>query len=294
MSKTNPLVMQGKSVDEALTTAITDQMSLTTLVDQNLTALAAIPGFDINSTAGMEAGINGILESTPLKVGCCLRKPDDDTSRVVMVRVPYESSSNNPQLEKFGFQWGILSIPEGTCPKNLYRGSGDCDAFYDIYCGNVNAVFSETYGPNFETSSYVAYAPECACYAPRTVGEEQYPVGIPPACYKTSCTVDSAAAYPDPTSRGEPCSLTICSSIVNTAGMKAGGVANVSAHVTQKCGYDSKQEKIDPADQNNALGGAFSDALSDFMKPSFLIACVACLLIVSAIYMFTRKGTKHI
>ena len=241
--KTNPLTLSGKSINDNMNFLITDQLLLTSLANQNLLSVVDVKGFNINTEDGLKTGLKSIIDTTPLKAGCCMRNKTDDTERAVSVRVPLQSSTTNEYYKEFGFQINPLIIKSKGCPSNLYKGSPDCDAFYDVYCSNINNVFSEQFGPNYDVNVYQAFAPECSCYAPRTIGEEAYPPGIPSACFKIGCSVDSTDSYPDPTSRNQPCDATICSSIVNVEGVTAGGSVTVSPTIVQQCGSTTTTAK---------------------------------------------------
>jgi hypothetical protein len=288
------ITVPGNSIDENMKVVITNDDTLSNIANQNLNTLAQVPGFNINSNDGILVGINKVMEQTALKVGCCMRAKDDNTGKIVQVRTPLQSSTTKPMLQKFGFQWGTLNIPGGSCPANLYKTSPDCDTFFDIYSSNLSTAFLNKVGPNFGNDEFAEYAPECACYAPRTLGQQQYPPGIPPKCYKSHCSVDGGSSYPDPVSRGEPCSTTICSSVINTAGLSAGGIANITPTVTQQCGYSSKTESENASGGNKAFGAGTSTGLSIILNPSFLACCIICSCLISIIYYSTRKSVQRI
>jgi hypothetical protein len=288
------ITVPGKNLNENMKIVITNDDTLANLANQNLNILSMVPGFNINSSDGILTGINNTMQQTALKAGCCMRAKDDNAGKITMVRTPLQSSTTKPSLRKYGFQWDILNIPAGTCPPNLYKTSPDCDGFYDIYCSNLSTAFINKVGTNFTEGEFADYAPECACYAPRTMGQQQYPPGIPPKCYKAHCTVDGGVSYPDPISRGEPCSTTICSSVINTAGLSAGGIANITPTVTQQCGYSTKTESENATGGSKAFGSITSTSLSLILNPSFLACCIICSCLISIIYYTTRKSVQRI
>jgi hypothetical protein len=170
-----------------------------------------------------------------------MRRKDDNTGKNVSVRVELKPGALG-KLVKYGFQNKNIPIPPNTCPPNLYRGSPYCDTFYDVYCENVNTVFMEHFPRQIDdnTNQYIDYAPECACYAPDTIGQENVPSGIPPACYKNTCTVENTASYPDPLSRSQPCNATFCSSVINASELNVEkGNLSINPTVVQECGSSS-------------------------------------------------------
>ena len=287
------ITVPGKSINDNMKIVITNDDTLANLANQNLNILSKIPGFNVNSSDGILKGIKKVMEHTPLMAGCCMRAKDDNTGKVVMVRTPLQSSTIKPSLKKYGFQWDILNIPAGTCKPTMYKGSPECDTFYDIYCENLSTAFLNKFGPNFGDGEFADYAPECACYAPRTLGQTQYPPGIPSKCYKSGCDI-SGASYPDPVSRAEPCSTTICSSVINTAGLSAGGIANITPTVTQQCGYNSKTESENASGGSKSFGSGTSTGISLILNPSFLACCIICSCLISIIYYMTRKSVQRI
>jgi len=282
MSNNNDIItLSNNSIYDSMNNIITDSTTLTNLANQHINTLASLPNIDINSNQGITNAFNMILSMTPLQVGCCMRKQSDNTARSVLIRKTPSTPNKN------GFQNKILSIPAGTCPATYYQGSEACDTFYDVYCANINKAFLDIYGPNFVSNDYVAFAPECACYAPRTLGEKQYPPGIPPACYKTNCSVSGPTSYPDLISRTTPCDLTICSSIINTAGMQAGGDATVTPTVTQQCGSTTgtTDERI----------GDSGPAGNKYLSTTYLIIYAGCFLVVIIIIIIIirrRSGSS--
>jgi hypothetical protein len=290
-SNNNPLVLSGTNLNDSITNIITDENALMQLANQNTNTLSTISGFDSNTISGINIGLNSVLENVPLKSGCCMRKQNDNTAKNVKVRVKLEPGAIG-NLQKYGFEWKTLSIPAGTCPSNLYRGSPDCDTFYDVYCENVNKVFTEDMGPQVDdaTNQYPNYAPDCACYAPLAIGQESYPAGTPAACYKADCALDGKASYPDPSSRNQPCNTTICSSVINTAGMKVGGAANINPTVVQECGAGAVSKSVGAESLKSMPKGPNYTAIA----VSAGIYCCCILSIVLVYYMFIKKKPRRV
>lgn len=290
-SNNNPLVLSGNSLNDSIKNIITDENSLMQLASQNNNVLLNIKGFDPNTTEGIDAGISSVLQEIPLKTGCCMRNQNDTTGKTVQVRVQLQPGALG-NLKEYGFEWKTLTIPAGTCPSNLYKGSPYCDTFYDVYCENVNTVFTEQFGRQIDdsTNKYPTYAPDCACYAPLAVGQESYPSGIPPACYKADCAVSGAASYPDPTSRTQPCSATICSSVINTAGDQITGNANINPTVVQECGQSAVTNSTGAESLKHMPKGPNYTAIA----VSCAIYCCCILSIILVYYMFIKKPHRRV
>jgi hypothetical protein len=290
-SNNNPLVLTGNSLNDSIKNIITDENLLMQLASQNNNVLLNIDGFDPNTVQGIDTGINTVLQEIPLKSGCCMRDKNDSTAKTVQVRVKLEPGAIG-NLKEYGFEWKTLQIPAGTCPNYLYKGSPYCDTFFDVYCSNVNSVFTEQFGIQIDdnTNKYPTYAPDCACYAPLAVGQESYPSGIPAACYKRDCAVSSASSYPDPTSRTQPCNNIICSSVINTAGMTVGGTSNVNPTVVQECG------------QTAVVKSVGAESLKYLPKgPNHTPIIVSCIIYLSCFlsmifiyFMFIKKKHRRI
>lgn len=290
-SNNNPLVLTGNSLNDSIKNIITDENSLMQLASQNNNVLSNINGFDSNTIEGIDTGINSVLEEIPLKSGCCMRNQNDPTAKTVQVRVKLEPGAIG-NLSEYGFEWKNLQIPAGTCPSNLYKGSPYCDTFFDVYCENVNAVFMEQFGRQVDDGSnkYPTYAPDCACYAPLAIGQESYPSGVPAACYKANCAVASAASYPDPTSRTQPCDTTICSSVINTADMKVGGAANINPTVIQECGASAVTKSVGA----ESLKHMPKEPNYTAIIVSCVIYCCCFLSIILIYFMFIKKPHRRV
>ena len=227
---TNPLVIRGLNIYQNITNTINDQNTLTNIAN---TYSDFIP--NSNSQQGIINGINNVLQETPIKLGCCSRQNSSNNGALqVSIKVPISPSvaNENNILKEFNFQKNILTIPENTCPTSLAPGSDDCNAFFGVYCENMVSSFNKLNLPNVK---FTDYSPECACYAPKTGTQQLYPAGTPSQCYKDGCSPNTIS-YLDPSSRGQTCSMTVCQNIVNTAGLTAGGSANVSPTLVNNCG----------------------------------------------------------
>ena len=288
-SNNNPLILSGTSLNDSIKNIITDENELMQIANQNNDDLQKINGFDPNTLDGINVGLNSVLQQVPLKTGCCMRNQGDTSDKNVKVRVELQAGAVG-QFKDFGFEWKNIDIPANTCPANLYKGSPDCDTFYNVYCENVNSVFTEHFGRQIDdsTNKYPNYAPDCACYAPMAVGQESYPPGVPSACYKAGCAVTGGASYADPTSRTQPCDTTICSSVINTAGMTVGGEANINPTVVQECGSSAVTKSV----------GA--ESLKSLPKPPnytglivSIVCCCCCLLSIFLIYFIFIKKKKR-
>jgi hypothetical protein len=240
MSFGNPLILSDDFVNgyfiKNMKNLITDENELLQLAAQNKIDLSRVPGFDPNTIDGINTGFNMALTNVPSKIGCCLRDVNDNTPKTAKIRKqPTRNAYVNDDSQHFGFSWDN-NFYVGVCPANLYKGSIDCDTFYNIYCANVKKVFTDRFGKWFDGSDgeFIDYAPECACYANLTIGQQSYPSDIPPACYKLGCAVSGSPSYPDPVSRTEPCNATICSTIFNASDIKARSVINST--IVQECG----------------------------------------------------------
>ena len=227
----NPLVVKGRDIDYSMKNTITNYEELYDLANANPNSFAST-----NTASQMALSVNQLISQTPLKMACCLRKKGDTGTQNIKVRVPLSPNvaSENTMLKKMDFQNDTMQIPLNQCPVNMYNGSEECDTFYDVYCKNVANYYKQQ---GLDPNDFVNFAPECACYAP-TKGTKNYavPSGIPAKCYKEGCSVDNESAYIDPSSRTGQCNLTVCSSLVNLSGLKAGGNVSVNPVVENNCG----------------------------------------------------------
>ncbi len=244
---TNPFVVRGNDINWNYTNNITDYATLNQLGKSNYTTLnTIIPNYNPNDIESTKSAFNTLLQKAPMKIGCCFRGKGDESKRTVLVRTPLNPNDKTvvPPFDQYDFKFKSLDIPAGTCPVNYYGGSDDCNAFFDVYCKNILNEFQKN---NYKPEDFVKYAPECACYAPRTQVQEVYPVNTPPACYKNDCNnIENPKAYIDPISRAQPCDLVVCNNIFNTKVGNVGGSVNINAKLANECG------KFAPKNDTNA------------------------------------------
>jgi hypothetical protein len=239
---TNPLVIRARNINQAIPNTINNDVTL-----NNLASTYRNNFTNINTVEGIKNGINTLMENAPIKIACCGRtNPNNNTALPLNTRVPLSPNiaSQNPLLKSFNFQQENITIPPNSCPTNLTQNSPDCNAFFGVYCENVINTFNEQKLPQTE---FIKYAPECACYVPKTPEQQYYPAGAPSICYKDGCTQNSIS-YLDPTSQGPnaKCDMTICQNIVNTAGLTAGGNANITPTLQNNCGQYIPPESSTP------------------------------------------------
>ena len=230
---TNPMVIRGKNIKQNLKNNITDISQLGVLAGNNSNYIT-----DSNTISGIQQGLDNILQEAPIKLGCCGRiNPNNNSELHLSVKAPLSPSiaSENNTLKLFNYEKDIITIPAETCPNNLTPGSSDCNAFFDVYCANVIDQFNKQ---GLAPSLFTTYAPECACYVPKTKEQQYYPAGTPSQCFKDGC-IPNSVSYLDPGSRGQTCSMTVCQNIVNTAGLSAGGSANINPTLQNNCGQYS-------------------------------------------------------
>jgi hypothetical protein len=237
---TNPLVIKGNDPNYTVKSTWTDPNSLFQIYTKYQSSFPT--GTDTNSSSSITQGIEDILSESPLKMACCRRSnPQNNASLNVSVRVPVNptTESINPYTKQFNFQVAPISLPPNSCPANLYSGSPDCNNFFGLTCDNVMNYMGQQ--KISVESELINYAPECACYAPQTKDQAGYPSTTPAVCYKDGCDLSSnPAVYLDPNSRNgdqaKTCSMTVCNTINDFAGMTVGGSANISTQAENKCG----------------------------------------------------------
>lgn len=242
---TNPFVIKGNEPDYTIKNTINNNNDLFEIYYKYQQGFP--DGTNSNSAQSLSEGIEKILSETPIKLACCKRMNNNDNSiKNINVRVPVNPTikSINPNVNKFGFQYSRINIPENSCPSNLYQNTKDCNNFYGVYCDNIiNYMEQENIDVQKEL---INYAPECACYAPQTQG---YPPTTPSVCYKNGCDITSNPnVYLDPNSRDgdsqKTCSLTICNSINDFSGITVGGNANITPQTKNQCGGFVNNENI--------------------------------------------------
>jgi hypothetical protein len=130
------------------------------------------------------------------------------------IRAPIiPGQTTNPQDLKFNFINQTVTIPANTCPTNLNSQSSFCNTFYPIYCENVLAEFNKQ---NLPPGDFLLYAPECACYAPRTaLDTSMINSGVAPVCVMADCNTRNSQAYIDEQKMNGVCNQTICNNVVN-------------------------------------------------------------------------------
>jgi hypothetical protein len=230
---TNPLVVRGNDIYSNLPNAITDKVKLNNIGTAHYNTFNNIvTDYNPNDTETTKKVFDKILEETPLKMGCCYRKSNDNAARSVLIRTPLDPENTDETFKKFDFQFESMKIPENTCPVDYYADSSNCNAFYDVYCANVIDAFNKQ---KLSVDDFLKYAPECACYAPKTDAQAAYPDVTPPACYKDGCQLGNAS-YLDTVSRNTPCDLTVCSNIFNVSNITAGGNVTIDPKLENTCG----------------------------------------------------------
>lgn len=289
---TNPLVIRSRNINQSIPNTITNQTTLNNLASSYQNFIK-----NTNTTQGINDGINTLMENTPLKLACCGRLNSSNESPMQLnVRVPISPvvSSENPRLKKFNFQRQIINIPPNSCPTNLTPDSAECDAFFDVYCQNVINVFNEQ---NLPTSEFTLYAPECACFAPKTPEQKFYPSGTPSICYKDGCS-PGTISYLDSSSQGPnaKCDMTVCQNIVNTAGLTAGGNANISPTLQNNCGQYIPPSNNSGSSSSNSLEQDSTD-LSDSSSNqtnyiTIIITIVVILFVILMVYYFIGNKKK--
>ena len=246
----NSFVVRGNDINYNFKNNITDPTVLSDIGTSNYQVINNIVNdYNPNDDTTTKKAFDEILKSAPLKTGCCFRQITDNKERNVLVRIPLNPNENvDPLFKKFDFGFKSLKIPENSCPLNYYGGSNECNTFFDVYCTNLVNEFNKL---NLGLENFTKFAPECACYAPKTDIQNVYPPTTPPACYKTNCdNVINPIAYIDPISRNNPCDLRICNNIFNANNIQAGGNVNISAKLESSCGDNLPK----PKDASNNTG----------------------------------------
>jgi hypothetical protein len=310
---TNPLVIRGKNINQAIPNTINNDITLNNLASKYRNFIP-----QIYTPQDIKNGINTLMENAPIKLACCGRTNNTNNSELKLnTRVPLnpDIAKKSPLYNSFNFQPEIITIPPNSCPANLTPNSTDCNAFFGVYCENVINTFNEQKLPQTE---FIKYAPECACYVPKTPEQKYYPAGAPSICYKDGCTQNSIS-YLDETSQGPnaKCDMTICQNIVNTAGLTAGGNANITPTLQNQCGQyippEPKPEpkiepKIKPKPESNSSPDTASQSSPDTASQSspdttsqsspdtsstniiiITIIIIFLLLCSSSIYFITKK-----
>ena len=230
----NPLIIRGKNSQQQIKNTITDPIKLKEFV-KNYSQYMDDP----NSPEGIETGLSKVMDKAGLKQGCCFRNQGDNLTRSANILVPISPDlavkTENVLYKKMDYQKGKLTIPEGACPANLYGGSEDCNAFYDVYCQNAYNLWK---GQNFKAdnpnTSFIEFAPQCGCYEPAPKDLSKYEAVAPKKCYNTNCQ-PGLTTYLDPYSRKEQCSYTICENIIKTGNLSDSSV-EINPVIQNNCG----------------------------------------------------------
>ena len=245
----NPFVVRGNDINMNYKNKIDNPVILSELGTKNYQVLNnIIKDYNPNDNEMTQKAFDELLKSSPLKTGCCFRNRNDDSQRNVLVRIPLNPNENvDSQLKNFDFKFKSLTIPKNSCPVDYYAASNDCNSFFDVYCTNLVNEFNKL---NLPLDNFTKYAPECACYAPKTQVQQLYPENTPSSCYKTNCdNIINPIAYIDPISRNNQCNLTVCNNIFNANNITPGGNVTIDAKIENACGnnlpIDNTKQKLD-------------------------------------------------
>ena len=290
----NLFVVRGNDINMDFKNNITDPVVLSDIGTKNYQVINnIIEDYNPNDDILTKKAFDEILINAPLKTGCCFRQINDNKQRNVLVRIPLNPNENiDPLFKKFDFKFKSLRIPENSCPINYYGGSNECNTFYDVYCTNLVNEFNKL---NLPIDNFTKFAPECACYAPKTDVQNVYPPTTPPACYKTNCdNIIDPIAYIDPISRNNPCDLRVCNNIFNANNIQAGGNVNISAKLESSCGDNLPKPKDTPDKTGtNNTGTNNTDTNNTDTTSNNIILIVVIfiiiLLFVSSIYMLIKR-----
>jgi hypothetical protein len=298
----NPFVVRGNDINMNYKNKIDNPVILSELGTRNYQVLNnIIKDYNPNDVEMTQKAFDELLKSSPLKTGCCFRNNNDDSQRNVLVRIPLNPNENvDSQLKKFDFKFKSLTIPKNSCPTKFYAGSNDCNTFFDVYCTNLVNEFNKL---NLPLDNFTKYAPECACYAPKTKVQEIYPETTPPSCYKTNCdNIINPIAYIDPISRNNQCNLTVCNNIFNANNITAGGNVSIDAKLENACGDNLPIDNTKPKPDNTKPKPDDSKPKPDDNEPKpddsnnttnsiilYVIIFVVFVLIISLIITMIRK-----
>ena len=312
---TNPLVINGRNLNETNKLVIdsTTAVDIAQNSDYLYTFKKLDPNFDnanitINSATNI---INKVLESTPLKQGCCrLTQEQTKVENEMLIRAPIiPGETNVEQYIQFDFQPQSVSIPPNTCPPDVYSQIDMCNTFYPIYCENVLAEFQKQ---DLPSSDFLTYAPECACYAPRSSGVNLLinQQSVPPVCIIPKCNKDHPNAYIDEKTMDGACTQKICDNIMNLTNISAESI-QISPVMINKCGMESNGSSTNSIsttklsakqiDSNNELSNKLSNELSNKVSKSSsdsssymwtvitIVIIVIIIIIVIIYYSFGKK-----
>ena len=232
-------------------------------------------GYTYTNNEQTLSAFSEILQETALKVGCCNRNSNDNGVQYANVRVPIDLS--NPEIAseyKYNYKFQTIKIPAGTCPIDTFKDSHICNAFYDVYCQNIFKTFSET---NLPKEQLLDYAPECACYIPKTESQLYYPDGTPASCYKPGCSLTNTQAYLDTVSRNKPCNLKICQNIFNANNIVAGGNVTIDPILQNSCGEYLNQPVL-PSNINYSSNTHSASYYYTIIIIFFILLCLSSIL----------------
>ena len=293
---TNPFVVRGNDLNTNFKNIITDSATLSKIGTKNYGALNnLVNNYNPNNDIATSESFNILLQQAPLKAGCCLKKKDDTSQKTSLVRTPLSPNDTvDPLFKKFDFKFKSIPIPEESCPVDYYSGSPNCNAFYDVYSQNMITQLNKQ---GIEVDNFLKYAPECACYAPRTKVQEVYPDNTPPACYKTNCDViGNPTAYVDPISRSTPCDITVCNNVFNATIGNVGGNVTINPKLENSCGKfspstaNTNTENTNKANTNKANTANTGDSNSSTIV--IVTAVVMVLMLSGGGIYFAMSGAK--
>jgi hypothetical protein len=212
---------------------ITDQEEL-----QNLANLLNLNSSNITE---IDNQLNEYLKMTTIKRACCMGRDGPnkgDGSTGVIVRIPkpntYNTSTDvNKSLEdRFNYIEKTVYVPSKLCDNAWKKYQPYCDNFMNVYCTNQVKLFTALNNNSFDQGNWKLYSKECSCYAPPNPSYGS----APHICYMNGCSDGDTGVYVDASSRGKQCDMTVCTSILNASGIRAGLNANIDSTVQQNCG----------------------------------------------------------
>jgi hypothetical protein len=243
---TNPLTIQGYNIHQNIQNNITDPVELNNLYN-NYSNIFKDPNANYAFTDQISNELDKVLENYPQKYYCCTVKSNNSVKARVPLDPTLDYSGQNIDYSKYNFQFGQIPMNKDSCPVNLSPASSDCDDFMAINCKNIINYMKEQ---DIDIDKNLPnYAPECACYAPKTESQDAYPDNTPPLCYKDGCLAGQTA-YVDPVSRIKTCDITVCKNVLNAIGITAGKNVNITANMQNNCGKYLPSESSDKNTEN--------------------------------------------
>ncbi len=249
----SPLTIKGNNLEQGVPNTITDTTKLKDIYT-NYPSVFNDPKANYGDPVQISQGITNALKGHPMMFYCCNRASNKD--KTVKERVPLDPtidySKYTTDMAKYGFDFKSIAIDPKVCPTDLAPASSACDNFMALHCENI---FNQMTKQNLDIyKDLSSYAPECACFAPKKPTEAQYQ-NVPSICFKDRCQANTGA-YLDPTSytidstgkkTTASCNMTICTNIVDTSGVSAGGSANITPNLQNNCGPQIDAAKDDAA-----------------------------------------------